>query len=228
MRPGNTITSKMINLHAAYLCEAQLTTWFFPTNFSGHCQGSDKQCGRYYSLNTIIIDCELHKFNRRLKHFCKIFIPVHDETLDHWFLFLIKVCDEVVEIWDSKADMASSRRRHEIATSVGNQWDVNGFKNGIYLMRHMQLYGEPWFDGFESNKERTELALSIVKNSNNEELRSLKVAAGVSVVGNNQAFNQTNLDVDGDAQDEGARAVDKGNHPTGRKMRSHRKGKDLA
>ncbi|KAL6176634.1 hypothetical protein ACLB2K_053267 [Fragaria x ananassa] len=110
--------------------------------------------------------------------FDQILIPVHDETLDHWFLVLIKVRDEVVEIWDSKADMASSRRRHEIATSVillvqkvfasdmkkpgdiyynfssfevtvlkGNQWDVNGFESGIYLMRHMQLYGERWFDG---------------------------------------------------------------------------------
>ncbi|KAL6145671.1 hypothetical protein ACLB2K_056356 [Fragaria x ananassa] len=219
----------------------------------------DKQGGRVESLASIITDCGLHKFNRRLKRCCKIFIPVKDETLDHWFLVVIKLRDKVVEIWDSKADMASLRRRREKATSVillvqkvfasdmkkpgdiyynfpsfevtvptGNRWDMNGYESGIYMMRHMQFYGEPWYDGFDSSKERTEIALFIVKNSKNEDLKSLRAAAGLSVIGNKKACKLTSIDVEGYMKDEGARPVDNDNNPTGRKMRSHRKRKDPA
>ncbi|KAL6197571.1 hypothetical protein ACLB2K_033179 [Fragaria x ananassa] len=258
MRPRKKIKSKVINLYAAYLCEAEPTTWFFPTNFSERCPGSGKQCGRDESLGSIIKDCRLHKFNRRLKRCSKIFIPVHDETLERWWLVLIKVRDGVVEIWDSNPEIASLSRRQEMASSLmllvqkvfasdmkkpgdiyydfpsfevtvpkGSRWDANGYESGIYVMRHMAFYGEPWYDGFESVKERTEIALEIVKNSKNEELNSIRKSAGLSVAGNKKARNDTSINVC-DAKNEGVKTVDKGHVPTGRKMRSHRKRKDPA
>ncbi|MDV3143867.1 MAG: hypothetical protein Q8763_02290 [Candidatus Phytoplasma australasiaticum] len=35
----------------------------------------------------------------------------------------------------------------EVTVPKGSRWDANGYESGIYVMRHMAFYGEPWYDG---------------------------------------------------------------------------------
>ncbi|XP_050376716.1 uncharacterized protein LOC126794109 isoform X2 [Argentina anserina] len=184
LRPGNPITRKVLS------------------------NDGPNQLGGGRTLSQIISECSLHRFNRRLKLCCKIFIPVQDDVPGQWFFIVIKLKDKVVEIWDTISDPFPMRRRHELATSVVQlvqkvfasdmkkpgdiYYNIENFDfcarsyetvfcgehdSGVCLIRNMQSYGEPWFEGFQSNKQRTEIALGIVSNQKNEQLKSVDVAA---------------------------------------------------
>ncbi|XP_024166909.1 uncharacterized protein LOC112173507 isoform X2 [Rosa chinensis] len=78
LRPRNKISNKVINISAAYLFEKESDSWFLPTNFGEQACYKNQSSKVETSLASIISECGLHRFNRRLKWCSKILIPVHD------------------------------------------------------------------------------------------------------------------------------------------------------
>ncbi|XP_062011390.1 uncharacterized protein LOC133727976 isoform X2 [Rosa rugosa] len=262
---GNKISSKVINISAAYLFEKESDSWFLPTNFGDQACYKNQSSKVETSLASIISECGLHRFNRRLKWCSKIFIPIHDKMSEHWFLVVTRVSEKVVEIWDSNTDIVSFPRRHQMARDVillmqkvfasdmkkpsdvyyqfssfeTKQPDCNpsnniDWKSGVYLIRHMQLYGQPWFEGFQSNKYRSALALGIMNNPKNEALKVVTESADVShsrskntLNGRDNCTGPSGDNMEAETDSELPNSDNNVNIPSGRKFRSHRKRKDL-
>ncbi|KAM5585243.1 hypothetical protein ABKV19_004568 [Rosa sericea] len=72
LRPGIKISSKVINISAAYLFEKESDSWFLPTNFGEQACYKNQSSKVETSLASIISECGLHRFNRRLKWCSKV------------------------------------------------------------------------------------------------------------------------------------------------------------
>ncbi|XP_062020086.1 uncharacterized protein LOC133736560 [Rosa rugosa] len=93
-----------------------------------------------------------------------------------------------------------------LTLAEGDRTNPQTFDSGIFVIRHMQHYLDPWSIGFVSEDQRNRVALEIVQSPRNEHRRVVLAAAvgGSTSVGAKNAFSP----------------------PTGRKCRSHRKRRD--
>ncbi|XP_054817660.1 putative disease resistance protein At5g05400 [Prosopis cineraria] len=133
-----------------------------------------------------------------LKYCEKIFIPVHVEKnrCGHFYLYIIHVEDQVVEIWDSLRDQFMDKTEREQITkkillvmetlfedvmSTKFHWRMasniqsqsNGYDCGVFVIKYMQqldnyVRQNPSFQ-FDSNKERLDLALELLNSDFNQE-----------------------------------------------------------
>ncbi|XP_054790651.1 putative ubiquitin-like-specific protease 1B [Prosopis cineraria] len=125
-------------------------------------------------------------------------IPVHVEKnrCGHFYLYIIHVEDQVVEIWDSLRDQFMDKTEREQITkkillvmetlfedvmSTKFHWRMasniqsqsNGYDCGVFVIKYMQqldnyVRQNPSFQ-FDSNKERLDLALELLNSDFNQE-----------------------------------------------------------
>ncbi|KAL6123350.1 hypothetical protein ACLB2K_075872 [Fragaria x ananassa] len=109
----------VVNIWAAYLCQTNSDSWFLPTFFGEHARLNQDPSAVHVSMASTIVHCRLQRFHRRLKHCVQIFIPLHDEITNHWFLLVMKLKDKIAELWDFVPELTSSlNRRIEIARAT--------------------------------------------------------------------------------------------------------------
>ncbi|KAK9903755.1 hypothetical protein M0R45_000987 [Rubus argutus] len=201
--PKTALSSKVINISAAYLYEKDSNSWFFPTTFGEIASLEHGQPSSGVSVSSIIDSYGLRQFHRCLKRCTEIFIPLKDDIRDHLFLLVMKLSQKNAELWDSQPDTGSGARRVEKARAAnifandmtksqdvyydfpsfplsvpdGNPTNDNNHDSGIYVARHMQSYREKWFEGYNSDEQRSLLALEIVEHPKNKLLHLVTKAA---------------------------------------------------
>ncbi|KAL6189094.1 hypothetical protein ACLB2K_040484 [Fragaria x ananassa] len=62
--------------------------------------------------------CKLHKYYERLQSCRKIFIPINDDVLDHWFLVVANITEDECEIWDNIPDLLAKQRCNNLVNCV--------------------------------------------------------------------------------------------------------------
>ncbi|XP_040363625.1 uncharacterized protein LOC112168724 isoform X3 [Rosa chinensis] len=115
LRPTFPLLRKVIDISAAYLYEEDSKSWFFPTCFGEQAYSNHVSSNSHALVASTIHLCGLQRFHRCLKRCSKIFIPLHDEIEDHWFMLVMKLDRKSAEMWDSLPDIVSSARRFEKA-----------------------------------------------------------------------------------------------------------------
>ncbi|XP_028769969.1 probable disease resistance protein At4g27220 [Neltuma alba] len=183
--------------------KSKVSNWYLPVMFSKALDSGDvsffldfvqrnNMRDNYMSES---VDCE------------KIFIPVHVEknSCGHYYLYIIHTKNQEVEIWDSLCDRFMDETKRDQTTenlllAMDNLFEnvmftkfdrrmasnillqPNGHDCGIFVINYMQqsdhyVTQNPLFQ-FDSDKERLDLALKLLKsNLNNEQERLYDEAA---------------------------------------------------
>lgn len=105
------ISSKVINTVAGHLCEIEPEIWCLPTYFGDIAKLYEDPSQVQGGIATTINLCRLQRFHRRLNQCSKIFIPLHDNPLNHWYLLVMNLVERKSEVWDCMPDSRSSDRR---------------------------------------------------------------------------------------------------------------------
>ncbi|XP_028769962.1 uncharacterized protein LOC114727420 [Neltuma alba] len=158
-----------------------------------------------------LVDCE------------KIFIPVHVEknSCGHYYLYIIHTKNQEVEIWDSLCDQFMDETERNQTTenlllAVDNLFgnvmftkfgrrmasnillQPNGYDCGIFVINYMQqsdhYVTQNTLFQFDSDKERLDLALKLLKSNLNNEKESLYDEAARSYA---KAHSEEDLDLCG-------------------------------
>lgn len=109
--PCSPVSSKVINIVAAYMCETESECWYLPTQFGDIAESYADPSKVQVGVGTTINICRLQRFYRRLRQCDKIFIPLYDELLEHWYLLVMNIAEKKGELWDSKPESSSYDRR---------------------------------------------------------------------------------------------------------------------
>ncbi|KAL6130826.1 hypothetical protein ACLB2K_069205 [Fragaria x ananassa] len=168
------------------------TSVFFPTFFAEKLFPENAKPKTSLGLRSK--DLCVRRFDH-LIHTCeKIFILVHDS--DHYFLFVVRLDTEEAEYWDSMHGTNSRRNKCKtILQALDHIYRNNVFVTSkkkkftefrlvdrmeakqsdadcaIFVIRHMQRYGEEWWRNFKSEETRIELLLYMIKSKYNSLLR---------------------------------------------------------
>lgn len=111
----------------------------------------------------------------------------------------------------------------------GNPTNDNNHDSGIYVARHMQSYREKWFEGYNSNEQRSLLAHEFVKHPKNKLLHLVTKAASGRVrrdeCGEGPSKYSKTKPATFASVSKHVKLYhnDQVRNPTGRKCRSHRK-----
>ncbi|XP_004303123.1 PREDICTED: uncharacterized protein LOC101310912 isoform X2 [Fragaria vesca subsp. vesca] len=116
--PTVSISSKVINIWVAYLCQTNSDSWFLPTFFGEQARLNEDPSVVPVSVALTIAHCRLQRFHRRLKHCVQIFILLRDEITNHWFLLVMKLKEKIAKFWDFVPELTSLNRRIEIARAT--------------------------------------------------------------------------------------------------------------
>ncbi|XP_050373006.1 uncharacterized protein LOC126790705 isoform X3 [Argentina anserina] len=114
----NCISSEVINLMGAYCFANTDDLWFLPTFFSERAQEAVPETHVESHIASTIALCNLRKLHGQLHACNKIFIPINDSTLEHWYLAVLNIAEGGCEIWDSIPDISVRQRREESVVAV--------------------------------------------------------------------------------------------------------------
>ncbi|KAL6209290.1 hypothetical protein ACLB2K_020232 [Fragaria x ananassa] len=76
-----------------------------------------------YKQRATITMCKLHKYYGQLQSCRKIFIPINDDVLDHWFLVVVNITEDECEIWDNITDLPAQQCLKNLVNDVFNSYD---------------------------------------------------------------------------------------------------------
>lgn len=207
LAPLKYLSEYVINICGEYLYDNVSSSWFFPTCFGERAKDYIGQMPLQVWIDDTVRICRLRRFQGRMKHCAKIFIPLHDDPGKHWFLLVVHLPHNQAELWDSSPNEGGKLRRIDIAKAAiwlldnvikhdsqmsfevafnfasftiinpeFNPIQDNSHDCGIYVIRHMQHYGNRWYQGFNSEDQRIRLALEIVKHPQNEVRAAVNIA----------------------------------------------------
>lgn len=66
----------------------------------------------------------------------QIFIPLHDASIDHWFLLVMNIEEATAEVWDSYPESDTSSARMEQTTSVVCVYGYTGLHSVLVTCLH--------------------------------------------------------------------------------------------
>ncbi|KAK9944242.1 hypothetical protein M0R45_009819 [Rubus argutus] len=89
--PCRPVSSKVINIVTAYMCETESECWYLPTQFGDIAKSYEDPSKVQVGVGTTINICRLQRFYQRLRQCNKIFIPLYDELLEHRYLLVMNI-----------------------------------------------------------------------------------------------------------------------------------------
>ncbi|CAB4278437.1 unnamed protein product [Prunus armeniaca] len=137
LAPGSPLFDDIINVMADYLYDTTSTKWFLPTYFWSECAKFARPSDRMTSCARTHNFC-LARFNGRLKDCMQIYIPMHEDVIGHWYLFICDIFHKKAEIWDSLPDARHNKKR----------------ENDCHI-------------SYDSNEQQMRLAIELVRNEKN-------------------------------------------------------------
>lgn len=104
LSPCSQVSAMVINIVAAYMSATEFDCWYLPTYFGEIAKSYEDAPKEQVGVATTINMCRLQRFHRRLHQCTKIFIPLHDESSEHWYLLVMNLGERKGELWDSKPE----------------------------------------------------------------------------------------------------------------------------
>ncbi|KAL6186360.1 hypothetical protein ACLB2K_042480 [Fragaria x ananassa] len=119
LSPTRSISSEVINIMGEYCFVNREDWWFLSTLFSERAKDYyDSYAGVQSYVSATISMCRLRKYCGRLKACKKIFIPILDDVVDHWFLVVANITEGECEMWDCIPDLPAQQRRKNMVNNV--------------------------------------------------------------------------------------------------------------
>ncbi|KAL6212219.1 hypothetical protein ACLB2K_017440 [Fragaria x ananassa] len=123
LSPRQHVTAEVVNMSAAYMSDGQCENWFMPVTVLERTKDISAGVHLDAMVPSTILTCRLQRFVGRLSFCNKIFVPIYDWILNHWFLAIADMLNGVCEILDSAPEDSAKTRRHDFAfaTVFGNE-----------------------------------------------------------------------------------------------------------
>ncbi|KAI9104177.1 hypothetical protein K1719_023013 [Acacia pycnantha] len=206
LKPGTWLDPWVIDIFVEILTESEKkkatpSNWYLPVMFSTAALEHDE-----HNFKDIV-----HRLKMRENHIFdqespeKVFIPVHtgQETHGHFYLYILYLNKNVIEIWDSLPNnkFVAATERDETTTKLLFAMEIlfekekgalsnyklerandilpqdNGFDCGVFVIKYMQqsdnYVKRNPLFQFDSQKEREDLALKLLTNDLNQEKQIL-------------------------------------------------------